>query len=316
MNPDDFIRTHEKDWQKLDMLLGRASLRADEVRELGRLYRALTSDLAIARRDYGGQRVTAFLNVLTLRAHSKIYRQNSSDVRPLLRYFSHTLPQTFRQTWLFTLVAFLLFFVPAVVGFTLAATDSGIATTLGLESQRAILAERDTWTTIPVEARPYASGFIMSNNIRVAVLAFAGGVGFGLLTVYVLVTNGLVIGAVLGLATYYGMGGTLTEFVVAHGMIELNVIFIAGGAGLQLGWALLNPGPYSRKDALALAARRALVLILAAFPLLVIAGLIEGFVSPSLLPFSVKLAVSLGTGGALYGYLLLVGREKLTSNGR
>src|SRR5690349_4251669 len=117
INTNDFIASREKDWKRLETLLarrrGRDSLNADEVRELGKLYRAVTSDLAIARRDYPQQRVTTFLNQLALRTHSFIYQQDVSDLRPLVRYWTHTLPQTFRETWLFTFIAFLLFFVPA-----------------------------------------------------------------------------------------------------------------------------------------------------------------------------------------------------------
>jgi uncharacterized membrane protein SpoIIM required for sporulation len=314
LSPNDFIASREKDWKRLETLLarrrGREALSADEVRELGKLYRAVTSDLAIARRDYPAQKVTAFLNQLALRTHSFIYQQDVSSFRPLLRYWTHTLPQTFRETWVYTLVAFLMFFIPASIGFTLAASDPSIASIVGLTPQREMLAEGDIWTGIPVEDRPYASAFIMSNNIRVAILAFGGGVGFGIFTVYVLVTNGITIGAVVGLAAHYEMAGSLVEFIVGHGMIELSVIFIAGGAGLQLGWALLNPGRYTRKDALTLVARRAITLVLCALPFLIVAGLIEGFISPSNLPFTVKLAVSLGTGALMYGYLLLAGREK------
>jgi uncharacterized membrane protein SpoIIM required for sporulation len=118
------------------------------------------------------------------------------------------------------------------------------------------------------------------------------------------------IGAVLGLAAHFGMGQTLIEFIVGHGVIELSVIFFAGGAGLQLGWALFNPGNYSRRDALGLAARKAVFLVLAAVPLLIIAGLIEGFISPSDAALPVHIAVGIISGIILYGYLIFVGREK------
>lgn len=313
MNTNDFIKLREKDWQRLEALIGkrqgRSSLSAAEVRELGTLYRAATSDLALARRDYPGQRVTTYLNQLLTRTHSYIYQQETGDLRQLLGYFTHTLPVTFRQTWRFTLAAFLLFAVPALIAYGLTLTNPAIADIFGLADQRQTLSEHDTWTRIPVNERPYASAFIMSNNIRVALLAFGGGIAFGLFSVYMLAYNGLAFGGIMGLAAHYQMGQSLLSFVFAHGVIELSVIFIASGAGLQLGYALLNPGRYTRLDALGVAARRALILVLSAFPLLIIAGTIEGFLSPSDAPFMVHIGVGLVSGILLYSYLLLTGRR-------
>src|SRR5215470_14077199 len=102
-------------------------MKADEIRELGTLYRAVTSDLALARRDYPGQRVTVFLNQLLTSTHSYIYQEDVSDLRPVARYFTHDLPSTFRQTAIFTLVAFLLFMVPAIVGYRLAYVNPDLA---------------------------------------------------------------------------------------------------------------------------------------------------------------------------------------------
>ena len=313
LSVNDFIKLREKDWERLQQLIrkrrGRETLSASEVQELGMLYRAVTSDLALARRDYKGQKVAQFLNQLLTRTHNFIYQEDVNNWRSLPRYFTRTLPQTFRQTWLFTLTAFLLFAIPAVVGYRLAFTNPDVAEPLDLVYIRETLINQQTWTDIPLEERPYTSAFIMSNNIRVAILAFGGGVLFGLFSVYMLVSNGLVIGAVMGLAAHYGMGATLLEFVIGHGVLELSMIFIAGGAGLQLGWALLNPGPYNRRDSLGLAARRAIVLILGVIPVLVVAGLIEGFISPSDATLAESSAVGVTTGVLLYGYLLFVGRK-------
>src|SRR5260221_13787694 len=135
---------------------------------------------------------------------------------------------------MFTLASFLLFRIPALIGFRLTYTNPDAAASLGLEQERQTLANNATWTDIPVNARPYAASFIMSNNIRVALLAFGGGIAIGLFSVYLLVTNGLSVGAVLGLAVHYNMGQVMLGFIVGHGVIELNVIFIAGRAGLQL----------------------------------------------------------------------------------
>lgn len=312
MNMNEFIQQREKEWQRLEALIkrhrGRTPLKAAEVHELGTLYRAVMSDLALARRDFPEQRVTLFLNQLLTNTHHLIYQQDVSDWRQFIRYFTQSIPQSYRQSARFTLVAFLLFIIPALIGYRLTSTNPDTAVMLGLEAQRQELADQQTWTDIPLENRPFASTFIMSNNIRIAILAFGGGVAFGLFTLYILTMNGLIIGAVLGLAAYYGMGETLVKFIIGHGVIELSVIFMAGGSGLQLAWALFTPGPYTRRDALALAARRAVMLVVVSVPLLVIAGLIEGFISPAETPFLLHAAVGLGSGIVLYAYLGFAGR--------
>jgi uncharacterized membrane protein SpoIIM required for sporulation len=107
-----------------------------------------------------------------------------------------------------------------------------------------------------------------------------------------------------------GFAANLWGFVAAHGTLELSAIFIAGGAGMQLGWAIARPGLLTRRAALLLAARRAALLLLGCVPILAIAGTIEGFLSPSDAPLWVKLAVSLLSGVLLYSYLLLAGRDR------
>ncbi len=311
---NDFIKQRESDWKRLETLVnsrrGRKPLTTAEVHELGTLYRAVTSDLALARRDFPDQRMTIFLNQLLTRAHGYIYQQDSSDFKAFIRIFTRRIPVLFRQTGRFMFAAFLLFLIPAAAGYRLAYINPDIAEPLGLSDQRLILANHETWTDIPADVRPAASTFIMTNNIRVALMCFAGGIAFGLFSVYVLVTNGLTIGAVLGLAAHYDMGSSLLSFIIGHGVIELSVIFMAGGAGLQLGWALLNPGPYSRRDALAQTARRAVMLAIVAVPLLIVAGTIEGVFSPTDAPLAVHIAVGLASGGCMYAYLLLAGRSK------
>jgi uncharacterized membrane protein SpoIIM required for sporulation len=308
MTVNDFIRLREKDWGRLETLLkhhaGRRPFSAAEVRELGILYRAVISDLALARRDYPSQRVTVYLNQLLTRAHGYIYQDDVSDLGRFARYITRTIPQAFRHAARYTLIAVLLFALPAIIAFRLAYVNPSIASTLGLEDQREALADQTTWTNIPIESRPYASAFIMSNNIRVALLAFGGGMVFGLFAVYILAMNGVMLGAVFGLAAHYGMGRVLLDFVIAHGVLELSVIFIAGGAGLQIGHALIDPGRHTRRDAVGLAAQRAVPLAVIAIPLLIGAGIIEGFLSPSNSPFALKLVVGVGVAALAYTYLI------------
>jgi uncharacterized membrane protein SpoIIM required for sporulation len=283
-----------------------------ELAQVGDLYRQVTSDLAVARRDYPRHQVVTYLNQLTGRAHGVVYRGEPLELRRIWRFFTSTFPRLYRETGRYTLIATLLFVVPALFGFFITWNEPDAAYTLLPAGQQALipLIERgEMWTDIPAEVRSVASSLIMTNNIQVAFLAFAGGVLAGLLTIYVMVFNGLSIGTIAGLCQAYGLSVPLWSFVLPHGVIELSVIFLAGGSGLMMGHALVSPGLLRRRDALVAAARKAVRLVFGCVPLLVIAGTIEGFVSPSALPFWAKVSIGVLTGVLLYGYLLVAGRR-------
>ncbi|MGQ9483175.1 stage II sporulation protein M [Chloroflexus sp.] len=150
----------------------------------------------------------------------------------------------------------------------------------------------------------------MTNNINVAIRAFAGGVTFGLYTAYILVINGLLLGTVSGIAQRLDFTPNLWGFVVGHITLELSAIFIAGGAGLQPGWAILRPGLLSRRHTLVVTGRRAVVLLSGCGLILVVAGLSEGCISPTGLPFIVKLIASISSGVLLYTYLPFSGHHR------
>lgn len=321
MHLEAFYQARKSDWEALAQLLKRSeagfhTLTPAEIERLGQLYRAATSDLALAQRDFASHRVTLYLNQLVAQAHAVVYRGEPLTWRRITRFVKAGFPRTYREMLPYILVATLLFLLPALMVGPVAATAPESARgLLPAEVQRLIpiLERQELWTNIPIEERPYASSFIMQNNIRVAFLAFAGGVPAGLLTLWIMVINGLVLGGVTGLTIHYGLGFELWTFVIGHGVIELSVICIAGGSGLRLGWALLQPGLRRRRDALSLAARRSVRLLFGCVPLLVIAGLIEGFISPAeSIPWPVKWAIGLGSGLVLYSYLLLAGRERRT----
>jgi uncharacterized membrane protein SpoIIM required for sporulation len=316
LHADDFIQRKRDSWERLSALLDRAGvslalLSAEEIQELGRLYRQASSDLALARRDFPRHQVSVYLNGLVARGHGAIYRADDGRGGKVGAFFLRDLPRTFRATWAFTLAAFLMFLLPAVAAFALTYRDPTLGSALVPGAEQVIADVRagtEWWQRINTDGRSASSAEIMTNNIGVAFRAFAGGVTFGVYTLIVLASNGLLFGVVAGAAQRFSFAPNLWGFVAAHGVVELSVIFIAGGAGLQLGWALLHPGLLARRAALVLASRRAVLLLLGCVPLLVIAGIIEAFISPSALPLAVKLLVALGSGLALYTYLLGAGR--------
>lgn len=317
-NPNDFIARRRERWERLETLLDRAGaslgdLSAAELRDLGRLYRQAATDLAIARRDFPDHMVVAYLNSLVARGHGTIYRASGAGgAARVIAFFTRDLPQTFRATWPAAFAAFLMFALPALGAFIVTYNDPSLAGALvpgAEEVVQQVQAGEEWWKRIKVQGESFAAAEIMTNNIAVAFRAFAGGATLGIYTLMILVTNGMFFGVVAGAAHRFDFAANLWSFVAPHGVIELSVIFIAGGAGLQLGWAILRPGLLSRRAALVVAARRALLLIIGCVPVLVIAGLIEGFISPSDLPLGVKLTVAALSGAALWSYLLGVGRQ-------
>lgn len=317
MLAEDFIVRKRRSWERLDRLTSRArngltGFSAEDVQEFGRLYRQVTSDLAVARRDFPDHPVAAYLNDLAFRTHGQIYRSKSTHLGQLFFFFTHTFPRTFRETWSYTLAAFLMFLLPALVCFIIAYRDTGAMLQVFPAYEdiiNDIRAGHEWWKHINEEGRAFSSSFIMTNNIRVAFIAFAGGVFFGTLSLYVLAQNGIMLGTVAGAAQQFDFADNLWGFIAAHGVIELSVIFIAGGAGIQLGWSILRPGLHTRGAALRKASHRAVQLLFGCVPLLVIAGIIEGFISPSDLPVGFKLCVSAASGLLLYSYLFRSGKR-------
>lgn len=322
MVAEDFINTKRSNWQRLEQLLGKAqsarlaALSAEELYEFGRLYRQATSDLALARRDFPQHRVTDFLNGLVGRAHGAIYRNEATSWSRLRDFVLLTFPQVWRATLPFTMVAFVFFALPALIAFIVAFNDPTQVGLIfpGAEYLAEQIKNKEEWWLDINNSRGGNAALIASNNILVTINAFAGGMTLGLLTIYSMINNGLLLGVVAGLSAVYGFSDRLWSFVAPHAAIELSVIFFAGGAGLQLAWAVVHPGLVSRGAALRLAAQRAIIIMIGCVPLLLVAGTIEGFISPSGLPAWVKYGVSLGTGIALYSYLLGIGHDRRAEN--
>jgi uncharacterized membrane protein SpoIIM required for sporulation len=309
-----FTASRQPRWAELEALLARSegnglrSFDADQIEVFVRAYRHVVSDLALAQRDFPDDQLTLWLNGLASRAHLRLYRAPAPSWQRFGRFFWTDFARRFRAARPYLLMAALLLFGPAALAYVGALFEPTLRDALVPASLRQVMSNGRTWTDIQPALRPGMATLIFTNNIQVSFLAFAGGVLCGLGTAYVLISNGLLLGGVLGAAQYYGVASLVWSFISPHGYLELTCIVIAGAAGLMLGDALLRPGLLLRREALARASRRAVELVVGAAPVLVVAGLVEGFVSPSDLPIEVKLAFGPLAGLVLYGLLARVGR--------
>jgi uncharacterized membrane protein SpoIIM required for sporulation len=305
-----WLQRRTRYWRRLDELVTRArasgfsALNANELRELGQLYRQVASDLATVREDPGSIRIETHLNLLLARAHNTIYSADRSSATGVAAFLREGFPRAVRAHARHILVAALLFGLAAAVGAALTAQDPDFTVKVVGPEMADTIRRHEMWTHSIVGVKPAASSAIMTNNMTVAFTTFALGITAGLGTVYMLLFNGLLIG-VIGMACgLSGMSVALWSFVAPHGVIELPAIFIAGGAGLRLAEGLLFPGTWPRRDSLARAGREAVTLVLGCVPLLVIAGLIEAFVSPTDLPVALKFAMAAAIAVLFAGYLL------------
>ncbi len=314
---DRFITQRKNAWQRLEDLLKLLDtatlkrLRREEVRELGRIYRRTASDLAIARAESRDPRLVNYLNSLVIRAHGRIYRAESHGGKRILEFFTRELPQTFRRTWRYTLLSFSIFMVFAIFGFVGIRLDPEFSELVGVDPafrEMAIETKTHWWESLNDQNQIGAS-VIMANNIQVTIYTFALGATFGIGTLYLLAMNGANIASVLALTYRAGFGNDLLTFMVGHGVIELSCIFIAGGAGLLIGSAMIMPGDMTRADALKTRGMEAVRLMMGVAVLLVVAGTIEGFISPAAIDPRIKYSIAALTGVAMYSYLLLGGRD-------
>lgn len=288
---------------------GVATLSHDELRELGLLYRQTASDLAAVREDVSSRQLTVYLNQLLGRSHNLIYMGHKQKVNELVHFYGDTYPRIFRETLPQTVVATLLVFATAIAAWVITLRDPAFAYRLLGPHMIETIEQRQMWTDSIVTIKPLATSGIMTNNLSVAFSMFALGITGGLGTIWMLALNGILLGAIGAATAHAGMALRLWSFVAPHGVLELPAIFIAGGAGLEIARGLLFPGLLSRRDSLERSGGRAIRLLLGTIPMLIIAGLIEGFFSPSSAPVAMKFGLAAALFAALLTYLFLTGRS-------
>jgi uncharacterized membrane protein SpoIIM required for sporulation len=302
-----WVEKRQSNWNRLEDMVSRArkglrSLDHAELQELGLLYRQIAADLAAALEDRSSAQLAAYLNQLLSRAHNLIYAGRRQRASGIIAFYRYDYPRIFRDNLPQTLLAVAIFALAMAAGWAMTIRDPAFAHRLLGPQMMETINRREMWTHSVLTVQPLAASGITTNNLTVAFSTFAMGITV-IGTVWMMLLNGLLMG-VVGAATWHaGMAVSLWSFVAPHGMLELPSIFIAGGAGFEIARGLLFPGLLPRKEALARAGGKASRLVLGAIPLLLIAGTIEGFFSPTAVPAGLKFLLGGLLGSALLAWL-------------
>jgi uncharacterized membrane protein SpoIIM required for sporulation len=322
LNQSTFVARRSPTWDSLDALLrrverrGAAALSTNEIAELGRLYRATTSDLAYAQGREFDRALLEFLNRCVARAHAQVYaRAPESSLERVADFYARTFPIEFRRSLAFIAICAAITVACGVVSFVLVRNHPAdiyalLPKTIVPDTIRKSL--HDSNFAVDAASAPAMSAAIITNNIKVAIVAFAGSVTLGAATLYIIAFNGLMLGGMGALFTNAGFGYDFWATIAPHGVIELTAIQIAGAAGLLIAAGVVYPGRLRRRDAIVANARRAGTLILGVASMLIVAGTIEAFVSPRRLPPADRIAIGLITAVALIVYFTAAGRQRAT----
>jgi uncharacterized membrane protein SpoIIM required for sporulation len=313
VNLEAFRRSRQADWTELDALVRRAKgrperLGADGVRRLGALYRRAVADLARGRRSSPGDPTVHALEELVNRARATIYvaPPRAGSAR---QYIGAGYWRAVRERGRIVLLAWVLLLGSAALAAAWALHDPGAAAGVvpgslaggGGGPHRAIGLAAGQAAALAVS--------IFTNNIGVTFTAFASGILFGVAPAFFLLYNGMILGAVGGIAAATGHATDVVELIVPHGILELSCIAVSAAAGMRMGWALVEPGPRRRTEALAAEAPRAVLLVLATAPWLVLAGTVEGFVTPHHLPLLPAVAIGIGVAAPYWAFVAFLGRR-------
>jgi len=311
-----FLAKKRESWEAFRTLAvrmersGVGALAGGEIPAFAARYREVAADLARAHTYGVDPRVIEYLERVVSAGHNALYRARGKQGMPLARYLLRDFPAAVVQSWAYVLVSFALFIVPAAMGYVMirerpTLADEIVSPVMVSRAEQAAqrLAEGRSYAQAEGEQRPVIAAAIISNNIQVSFGVFVGGLTCGLLTGWLLIANGMMLGLGFGLFKNYGALGYLTTFVAGHGVLELTAIFISAGAGFRLAKAIIAPGDRTRKDALVLEGRIAVRMVGAVVTLLAIAGTIEGLLSTSDAPAIWKYGVSATTVVFLALYL-------------
>lgn len=310
MDVDAYSYAHRRAWERLDYLARRSRLTGAEADELVTLYRRTSQQLARLQSHSPDPELIAGLSALLARARGRVLGGRGDTWSEIGRFFTHRFPAALYRSWPWwagVAAAFLL--VSAGLAVWVARFDSA-RTVLGIPRDTGGLTERGGAFESYYSEHPQGAfaAQVWTNNAWVTAIALFTGVLI-LPAVYLLFMNALNLGVSAGLMADAGRLDSFFGFILPHGTLELTAIFVAGGAGLKLGWTLIDPGRLSRLEAVARQGRATATIALGLVGVLLVCGCIEGFVTPSGLPAPVRIAIGFTAEALFLLYVFGVGRR-------
>jgi uncharacterized membrane protein SpoIIM required for sporulation len=304
---NQWITKRRPHWDRLSSLLAQSDssgldqLSRAELQELALLYRQVAADLSVLRQDSTSRTYAQHVNQLLARAHHIIYSGQKTNLLTIVRFLRDEYPAIFQRQIGYVIASLAVSVAFGLLGAALTSAHPDFMRHYVGPQMIATMERHTMWTESVVSVAPLASSAIMTNNLSVSFITFAGGIVFGIGTFLSLFQNGIMLGVIGAACHHYEMSIKLWSFVAAHGSLELPSIIIAGAAGFRLGHSMLFPGALRWKESVARGGIEATQLVSGIIPLLVIAGTLEGFFSPSHAAIWLKFTV----GGLLFVLLNL-----------
>lgn len=316
MNERAFAERRKPTWERFEQMIksvrwaGARHLSKEELNELGRLYRQISSDLAYVRTHGISPALGDYLNALLSQAHGVLYRAPRRGFRHALSVYFYTVPEVIRRRWKYIFTSIAITLGGALFAGVLSWSDPTWTARLVPEGFRDSLEAWKTGQQREAGSDPNAaskmSSFYFMNNTRVSMLVFGLGFFWAIPTVWLLLTNGMMLGAFSAEMLRAGKLGFFYVSIFPHGVPELSAVFLCGAGGLIIGRALLAPGDRTRIESLREEGRDAIWLLGASIPLLILAAFIEAFFSFYNFPNSAKLIMGFVGLTILLSYWLLV----------
>jgi uncharacterized membrane protein SpoIIM required for sporulation len=310
MDLDVFVTAHRAEWDRLEALLRRKRrLTGAEADELVTLYQRATTHLSLLLSSAPDPALTGRLTSLVARARSTVTGARKASWRDAARFFTTAFPAAvyrLRHWWMPTAVLSVV--VAALIGWWIA-THPEVQSAIGAPQDLRDMTRPGGKYETYYSSHPAASfaAQVWTNNAQATALCLVLGAFAGLPVLWILFENMLNLGIGLGLMTSAGRLDTFLGLILPHGLLELTAVFVAAGIGLRLGWTLIDPGPRSRRTALAEEGRAALGVAVGLAAVLFVAGTIEGFVTPSGLPTWARIGTGIAAELAFLLYVYVLG---------